>query len=121
MFIDIDNFKKCNDMYGHPAGDSVLRLVGELMRSHTRAGRDEGFRYGGDEFTLILPGAPASVAMRIGQDMQTSLAARENLGTSLSIGIAEYKEGMTTQFMVQSADEALYKAKSSGKSAVVAN
>ena len=55
VFVDVDDFKKCNDTFGHEVGDRALRAVGKAIRSSIRTGGDEGFRYGGDEFAVLLP------------------------------------------------------------------
>ena len=118
MMIDLDNFKQCNDRYGHSAGDQLLEAVGELVNSSIRHGSDEGFRYGGDEFAVLLYGADAKVACRIGERMRTAYAAIKNYETSLSIGIAEYKQGMTSSVFAKTADDVLYQAKAQGKNAL---
>jgi len=118
MLIDVDNFKHCNDTHGHQAGDKVLNTVGQLIRMTIRGNGDEGFRYGGDEFAVLLLGAPASAGARVAERMQSALAACENYGTTLSVGVVDYREGMTAADFVKAADEALYRAKSLGKNAV---
>ena len=99
-------------------GDKVLRTIGQIIRNDIRHGHDAGFRYGGDEFAVILAGADATVALRIGERIRTDLEQAENFGTSLSIGIAEYKPGMNSADLTRCADEALYRAKSQGRNNV---
>jgi diguanylate cyclase (GGDEF)-like protein len=118
LFIDVDDFKSCNDKYGHQVGDSVLRTVGQIILKNTRRGQDAGFRYGGDEFAVVLGGADVQVALRIGERIRLDLEQAENFGTSLSIGIAEYKAGMTSADLLRCADDALYRAKSLGRNTV---
>jgi diguanylate cyclase len=118
MFLDLDNFKRCNDTYGHPVGDQVLRTMGRVIHDNIRRGLDQGFRYGGDEFAVLLPNADSNAASRIGGRMLTDLTNEENFGTSLSIGIAEYHPGMPARELTRLADEALYRAKALGKNAV---
>ena len=118
MFLDVDGFKECNDSYGHPVGDKVLRTIGQIVRNNIRHGHDAGFRYGGDEFAVLLAGTDSKIALRIGERMRTDLEKAENFGSSLSIGIAEYKAGMDSADLTRCADEALYRAKSLGKNNV---
>ena len=118
MMIDLDNFKQCNDRFGHSSGDQLLQSVGELINSNIRRGSDEGFRYGGDEFAVLLYGADAKVACRIGERMRSAYASVNNFNTSLSIGIAEFKLGMTSSAFAKTADEVLYRAKAQGKNAL---
>ena len=118
MMIDLDNFKQCNDRHGHSAGDQLLQSVGSLINSTIRRGSDEGFRYGGDEFAVLLYGADVKVACRIGERMRSIYAEIQNYDTSLSIGIAEFKQGMTASAFAKAADEVLYQAKAQGKNAL---
>jgi diguanylate cyclase (GGDEF)-like protein len=118
MFLDVDSFKMCNDTYGHPVGDKVLHTIGQIIQQNIRRGYDLGFRYGGDEFAAILVGAESDVALKIGERIRKDLENAENFGVSLSIGIAEYSEGMDSALLTRRADEALYRAKSLGKNTV---
>jgi diguanylate cyclase (GGDEF)-like protein/PAS domain S-box-containing protein len=115
LFMDLDDFKQCNDRYGHPIGDKVLKQVGKLIKEHTRDDRDEGFRYGGDEFAIILNGASAEIAQHVAERIREEFEASECYDTSLSVGIAQYDMNMEPEAFVKTADEALYKAKSAGK------
>lgn len=118
MALDLDNFKVCNDTYGHLVGDDVLAMVGEIIRDCIRAGGDEGFRCGGDEFAVVLMGAEAAVGKRVAERMISQFEKAENYGTSLSIGVAQYREDMHATDLIRSADKALYKAKNAGKGIV---
>jgi len=69
VMLDVDNFKPLNDRLGHDAGDRLLRALGEFLRTHTR-GHDIACRYGGDEFTLILPGASLDVTRRRAEQLR---------------------------------------------------
>jgi len=115
LFIDIDNFKQCNDTHGHQTGDDILRRVGRIISEQVRLERDAGFRYGGDEFAVLLGEAVPEVATRVAGRIREQYAAHECFGTSISIGIASYEPPMTPEAFVQAADAALYRAKSSGK------
>ena len=118
LFMDLDNFKRCNDTQGHQVGDDVLRTIGRLVHKNIRGGLDEGFRFGGDEFAVILPGVTAATAVVIAERLRCDLENAENFGTSLSIGVAEYKNGMPAAALARAADKALYRAKALGKNRV---
>ncbi|MCF6285899.1 MAG: diguanylate cyclase [Candidatus Hydrogenedentes bacterium] len=119
LMIDLDNFKRCNDTHGHQVGDKLLSSVGEVIKASIRmTAYDEGFRCGGDEFAVLLhrfvDGGPVVVAAR----MREKFGAIECYGSSMSIGVAEYKAGMDVAALVKSADDALYAAKRQGRDAV---
>ena len=118
LALDLDNFKQCNDTQGHLVGDQVLAKVGEVIRSSIRVGGDEGFRCGGDEFNALLVGAPLPIGLKAAEHIRAEFAKMENFGTSLSIGVAEFEEGMSAKDLMRAADEALYKAKAQGKDGV---
>ncbi len=117
MFIDLDNFKQCNDTHGHQTGDAVLKSVGDIIREQIRSG-DEGFRYGGDEFAVILGSATADIGRRVAERVQGRYDTVERYGTSMSVGITEYHAEMDATAFVAAADKALYEAKAAGKNTV---
>ncbi len=119
FLMDLDNFKQCNDTYGHQTGDEVLRLLGRIIRDCVRARTDEGFRFGGDEFAVILMGATAEVGSRVAERMRSEFVAGNTYGTTISIGIAQYTRPKSTSDFIGQADEALYAAKSGGKNTIV--
>ena len=128
ILLDVDFFKNYNDTYGHPAGDTVLQRLADLMqRAATRAGEVVA-RYGGEEFLLILPGASESSAVRTANRLK-ELVIEERIphGTSevaefitVSQGVITVSPDANTQPMelVQAVDECLYKAKDSGRNAI---
>lgn len=126
VMIDIDHFKNFNDTYGHQAGDAVLREVGRFLQSHIR-GVDIACRYGGEEFVVILPGAPTEMTLQRAEQWRS--AFREvNLEyngmllppVTLSLGVATFpKHGASWQAALRVADEALYNAKQQGRNRVV--
>ena len=118
LFVDLDNFKNCNDTYGHQEGDKLLVSVGEAIGKSIRATSDDGFRLGGDEFAVILVGAEPEHSRRIGERMQFEFQKHEVYGTTMSIGIAQFKESMQSETFVRAADEALYQAKAAGKNTI---
>lgn len=117
VMIDLDGFKKFNDTFGHSAGDSVLRALGEFLQKRTRGG-DLACRYGGEEFTLILPGASLEVtrqrAEQLRQEIQ-HLKVPYSKHITVSLGVAVFPEhGSTQEALLKAADFALYQAKSEG-------
>lgn len=118
IFLDVDNFKRCNDTYGHPVGDKVLKTIGKIIMGSIRRAQDSGFRFGGDEFAVLLVGADGKVGLRIGERIRSELEKGENFGASLSVGVAEYQAGMSSADFTKRADEALYRAKSQGRNTV---
>lgn len=118
LFIDIDHFKQCNDTHGHQTGDDLLRRIGRIISEQVRLERDTGFRYGGDEFAVLLGQAGPDIAERVAGRIRAQYAAGDCFGTSMSIGIAAYEHPMTPDDLVQAADATLYRAKSSGKDCI---
>lgn len=123
--LDLDQFKRFNDTFGHDAGDLVLREVGRLLRENLRKS-DIACRYGGEEFVLILPGSALSdTRQRVEQigSIVRELQLRHGdkvLGKiTLSAGVAESGEhGQTAGHLLRAADEALYTAKQAGRDRV---
>jgi diguanylate cyclase (GGDEF)-like protein len=122
VMIDIDHFKQFNDAWGHEAGDRLLRDFGALLRSHIRAG-DIACRYGGEEFTLILPSAEANVICERVQNLVTAAgnlhgdeAAAAGQAITISVGIALFpSHGSDGAELLRAADKALYAAKHAGR------
>jgi diguanylate cyclase (GGDEF)-like protein len=108
ILLDLDHFKAYNDTYGHLAGDEVLRNLGRIINKSIREGVDSGYRYGGDEFAIILLDASLSVARVIGQRIQKAL---EKGNFTASVGYATFTDGMSEKELVSEADKNLYKAK----------
>lgn len=106
--LDLDHFKAYNDTYGHLAGDEVLRNFGRIINSSIREGVDSGYRYGGDEFAIILIDADLSVAKEIGKRIENAL---QEGNFTASVGYATFTDGMTVKELVSEADKNLYKAK----------
>lgn len=126
FMLDIDHFKDFNDTFGHPAGDALLVELGELLRHQIRGG-DIACRYGGEEFTLILPDAPPSIACERAEQLRLAVKHMEVIhrdqrlaAVTISIGVAAFPEhGSSVDDLLQSADEALYRAKREGRDRVV--
>jgi diguanylate cyclase (GGDEF)-like protein len=118
---DVDEFKKYNDAFGHPAGDEVLKKVATILLSSTRS-VDCTARYGGEEFAVLLTGTGGDVANEVAERIRARVEAHEFAGRkiTLSIGIAEFPEnGQTADDVISSADEALYAAKRGGRNRVI--
>ncbi|MFC1825599.1 GGDEF domain-containing protein, partial [Thermodesulfobacteriota bacterium] len=109
MLMDLDEFKAYNDAHGHLAGDDILRSVGKIIQNSIRDGVDSGYRYGGDEFAVILIEADLDIAKEIGRRIQDSLLELENM--SLSLGYSKFAEKMSAKDLVSAADNDLYDSK----------
>jgi diguanylate cyclase (GGDEF)-like protein len=126
IFMDIDDFKKFNDTYGHANGDLVLALIGKIVTKTLRR-IDFAFRYGGEEFAVILPETRLESALQVAErlreriekdtvDMQPCVASR---GVTVSIGVACFpQDGTTREELFAKVDALLYKAKEGGKNMV---
>jgi len=117
--LDIDHFKNVNDLYGHASGDHVLAELGRLLRA-TFAGGGMAARHGGEEFVVVMPDTPLSVAEMQCEFLRVA-AADLPLGIPLtvSIGVAAHREGDTAEQTLARADAALYRAKREGRNRVV--
>ena len=117
ILMDLDNFKEYNDKHGHIAGDEALRDVGKAILRSIREGVDSGYRYGGDEFAIILIDSDLSIAQEIGK--RVHLAIRDNGELRASLGYAVYGENMNLTDFVALADANLYKSKTQRKSGMM--
>lgn len=115
ILMDLDNFKEYNDKHGHIAGDAALRDVGKAILRSIREGVDSGYRYGGDEFAIILIDSDLSIAQEIGK--RVHLAIRDNGQLRASLGYAVYGENMNLTDFVALADANLYRSKTQRKTA----
>lgn len=126
MMLDVDHFKRFNDENGHAAGDALLTRVGEVLIDLTR-GEDIACRYGGEEFTIVLPEAGPEVAARRAEEIRAAIGGlsvihmRRVLGpVSVSIGVACFPQhGGSPERLLAAADSALYRAKAEGRNRVV--
>ena len=121
IMLDIDDFKRFNDTYGHPQGDQVLTRLGKVIAQCVRF-NDLACRYGGEEFAVILPGAgiaqASQVAERIRQQFSQERFQPRNgveVGSTASLGVAQLRPDEDGQELLQRADQELYRAKSAGK------
>jgi diguanylate cyclase (GGDEF)-like protein/PAS domain S-box-containing protein len=126
IMIDIDHFKPVNDTFGHAAGDTLLRAIGALLLAHTRA-EDIACRYGGEEFTLILPDSALEDTWRRAEQLRTAVKrlrvrhGGEPLDAiTISAGVASYPEhGTVPEALLRAADLALYQAKAEGRDRII--
>ncbi|MGR3293831.1 MAG: GGDEF domain-containing protein [Candidatus Scalindua sp.] len=128
LIIDIDHFKKFNDMHGHIVGDEVLKFVAKNIRKNVK-GKDIVSRIGGEEFAVILPETPLLGAATVAENIRASIARLklERKGKTeklemitVSIGAAQYRQGEPLENFVDRADQALYSAKNTGRNRVAA-
>ncbi len=126
IMIDFDNLKEINDLYGHAAGDAVLRALGHLLKQSVRVS-DLPCRYGGDEFVLVMPETSHEIARKRAEKIAYSFrglsipfGTQTIGGYTLSIGVATSPvHGHTSQDLLSAADAALYKAKRTGRDRIV--
>jgi diguanylate cyclase (GGDEF)-like protein len=127
LMLDVDNFKKFNDTWGHPAGDEVLKRLARTLQELVRE-VDTAARYGGEEFMVILTETPATEAMRVAERVRARVSEIRlaqpggvEVGVTISVGLAEFpSSGKTPETLIEAADQALYRAKESGRNRVVA-
>lgn len=124
ILFDVDNFKHINDRYGHNTGDRVLHKVGTVLKG-VLSESDYGFRYGGEEFAVILPMTKLNQAVIIAEKIRENLKKAETriedggvVRVTVSVGVAEYISGDTQDAIMIRADEKMYKSKQNGKDMV---
>ena len=123
MLIDLDWFKRINDEHGHPTGDDVLRTFAITMFANIRSS-DRFGRYGGEEFLLVLPGAPLDPACRLAERLRQIIADLDwsafsaGLQVTFSAGVATSRGDETTESLLSRADRALYASKAQGRNRV---
>ena len=117
IILDLDSFKSFNDSYGHLAGDKLLRQLGSIMRNAIRAA-DEAFRYGGDEFAILLAQTDIKDAHEVAERVRSQVASEIKVGhtsVTASLGLASWPaDGIRINDIITAADMALYYAKQSG-------
>jgi diguanylate cyclase (GGDEF)-like protein len=126
LMVDIDRFKHINDTYGHAIGDQVLKAVADRVRKSLRV-IDVFGRMGGEEFAIVLPGAPHDAAVKILAERVRRIIADQPIATdagevpvTVSVGVASSRPGCEDlQSLLKVADAALYEAKRTGRNRVV--
>jgi diguanylate cyclase (GGDEF)-like protein len=117
IILDLDGFKAFNDNYGHPAGDKLLKEIGVVLKATVRS-TDQAFRYGGDEFAVLLPNTPIDAALQVANRTRRKVASKAKAGhivITASLGLANWPaDGVTAEEIVNAADTALYRAKREG-------
>jgi diguanylate cyclase (GGDEF)-like protein len=123
IFFDIDHFKKINDTYGHEVGDEVLRIVAQTIKAGLRTS-DTTARWGGEEILSSLLGADESDAKTKAEEIRKKVEALEfpefpGLKTTVSAGVASTENSLALFELVKHADDALYRAKETGRNKVI--
>lgn len=123
--MDIDHFKCHNDTYGHLSGDSILSELGRIIQRHIRES-DSAYRYGGEEFILILPETTREEAARVAERIRLCFAEHaffprngEETHVTLSLGVTSYIRGESSADLVDRADRNMYLAKNTGRNTTV--
>ncbi|MCS7556961.1 GGDEF domain-containing protein [Pseudomonas aeruginosa] len=120
LMLDIDHFKRVNDHYGHAVGDEALKAVAETTKDHLR-NVDMVFRFGGEEFLVLLSSTPLQAACMVGERLRQAVEeldyrhAGEPLKLSISLGCADLRPGEGSDDLLRRVDEALYEAKRDGR------
>lgn len=124
LMVDVDHFKRFNDSFGHEAGDSVLRSVAAVLRTSVRE-KDFVFRYGGEEFLILMPGSTLTQAKARAEEVRARVAATRFVHVGLDVGQITVSVGASSapgscpfEGLVKSADAALYRAKAAGRNRV---
>jgi diguanylate cyclase (GGDEF)-like protein len=121
---DIDNFKRINDTHGHPAGDAVIKSIAQILQTALREEVDSSYRYGGEEFTIIMRNTteePGGVVMTrvIARVAQSRVPIPGNeLSVTMSFGVGQFDPAWSAEELLQRVDQALYSAKHGGKNRV---
>jgi diguanylate cyclase (GGDEF)-like protein len=125
LFLDVDNLKELNSAYGHPTGSRVITTVALEAKGIIRT-LDRLYRYGGDEFCIIIPGSTAVTAARIGERLIAALGrnpllvGEHQVRVSISVGVASFPiDADGAEHLLEKADRALLRAKASGKGCVM--
>ncbi len=123
IFLDIDHFKQINDTYGHVMGDAVIRYIAGQLTAHTRTS-DSAFRYGGDEYALILQDTNLTAGRMLGERLLRLIEKNPlvvdgtEIPLTVSLGIIDYQDEKNTSELVRRADIKLYQAKSKGRNRI---
>jgi diguanylate cyclase (GGDEF)-like protein len=125
LLIDIDQFKKVNDTYGHQAGDQILQMLATGLDDILRSGDDVIFRWGGEEFLVLCTNCNAEQAVQLAERIRTRVEAlsidhdHTTINVSVSIGAAQHYRGDDVKTTISRADRALYQAKNEGRNRII--
>jgi diguanylate cyclase (GGDEF)-like protein len=129
LILDVDDFKRYNDRYGHQQGDAALHAVAQVVTDVLRRAGDTVARYGGEEFAAILPGTSAADAQSLAERVRTEVKAlglphetsqvADVISVTIGVASASIRSDMEAEELLRLADEALYTGKHSGKNTVV--
>ena len=120
LLIDLDHFKRVNDIHGHATGDRILKDITEIVKLRIRV-TDSLYRIGGEEFVVVLEGQTLAQGEHLAEQLRTLVEANElvhDQSVTISVGVAELKSDETPQAWLHRADEALYAAKRAGRNAI---
>ncbi len=124
LLLDIDHFKIYNDTFGHLEGDKILIRIGQIINACLRK-MDTAYRYGGEEFTIVLPGTPGEEAKTVAERLRAAVAAEDftdgdepGSRITISIGVTQYCPEEPISSFVQRADQAMYQSKQNGRNKV---
>jgi len=117
--LDLDHFKDYNDSYGHLEGDKALAMVAEILAGSIREGQDSAYRYGGDEFMLILPDTTLKEATLLLNRILTNVSKSAPAGLTFSIGMADMASCESIETLINTVDRAMYEAKKNGGNQIV--
>jgi diguanylate cyclase (GGDEF)-like protein len=124
LFLDIDFFKNYNDQFGHLEGDKVLHRTGKIIKSCLRR-MDTAYRYGGEEFTILLPETPTEEAMTVAERIRSRIEKEtfspqegKKVSITISIGVTEYCKDEDLSVFIRRADRAMYLSKKDGRNKV---
>ena len=124
LLLDLDDFKIINDSYGHVIGDQVLKHLAGIIKKHIRK-TDFSFRYGGEEFLVLLLNTNIENAMKVAEQIRSKVAStnftlkEKEFATTITIGVAQYIAGESLESLIERADKNLYKGKNNGKNKVI--
>lgn len=125
--IDIDHFKKVNDLYGHPIGDEILKELGARLKNLVSSCKGYVTRNGGEQFVVLMPNSPPAMGLDLGERIRSSIARspflvsdNQQVTITVSVGVSSYPDnGMTIQELYSAADTAMYEAKAIGRNRVI--
>ncbi|GAA3936651.1 diguanylate cyclase [Litoribacillus peritrichatus] len=123
LLLDLDHFKKINDIHGHQTGDYVLKKVSDLLLDRLRSS-DQVFRYGGEEFAILLSQTKLDIAVQLTEELRTMVESHDfKIGKSVTFsgGLSEVQEGDWVTSWLKRCDQALYQAKEDGRNKIVKN